>query len=175
MNFKRFVPSSTRVLLNPEEKAEILDETTWGNEFEWADVEYMARYFDVYDFLPKSTLLKEGFKMSPYMGLIVSGRIMITKEDTDGNQKVLAHIPKGKTFGEMSLIDGFPSSATVITETNVKLMVLDKESFHLLLDDNPTISNKFLYKLLNLLSARLRETSGKLVDFLDKEEAHYKY
>lgn len=151
------------------EKSDMLDNTSWGNDLSWQDIEYMARYFDVYELDPDTILMKEGQKCSAFMGLIITGTVLIIKEDTKGKHKILAKIPKGKTFGEMSLIDGLPSSAAVITEQSVLLMTLDSCKFDELTKENPRVANKFLLKLLKLVSARLRETSGKLVDFLEKE------
>ena len=152
-----------------DEKAEMLDNTSWGNDLKWNDLEYMAKYFDVYHLQANTILLKEGDKASPFMGLVLTGKVLIIKEDNKGRHKVLAKIPKGKTFGEMSLIDGLPSSASVITESKVDLLTIDGDKFHELAKDNPCIANKFLFKLLKLISSRLRETSGKLIDFLEKE------
>lgn len=169
MYFTKLTNKYKRRLLNPAEKADILDDTAWGNGFEWSEISFMAKYFDAYDIEPNTMILKEGQSSEPYMGLIISGRVMITKETLHGKNRVLAHIPKGKTFGEMSLIDGLPSSASVETESEAFILLMDKQNFDKLLHDSPALANKFLFKLLRLLSARLRETSGKLVDFLEKE------
>jgi len=44
------------------------------------------------------------------------------------------------------------------------LMALEKNKFQSLVEDKPSYGNKFLFKLLKLMSARLRQTSGKLID-----------
>ena len=45
----------------------------------------------------------------------------------------------GAFFGEMSLLDGGPRSATVTAETDMQLLVLDSRSFSSLLDDVPAV------------------------------------
>ncbi len=99
----------------------------------------------------------------PYIGLIMKGKVNVIKEDINGKNKILSYIGKGKTFGEMSVIDNLPSSASIITEGDVVLMVLEKENFHRLVADKPGLGNKLLFKLLQIMSARLRQTSGKLI------------
>ena len=155
--------------LSINEKAEMLDETIWSNDFPWKDILYLAEYFDVFHLPVNTVILREGKKKSPFMGLIAKGKVLIIKEDKNNKHKLLATIPEGKTFGEMSIIDNLPSSASVITETSIDLMVINANRFDDLMQDNPHIANKLLFKLLKLFSARLRETSGKLVDFLEKE------
>ncbi len=160
-------PSKSRKEYTPKERADLLDSSIWGQDLTWSEVEYMSQYFSVYDLAPKVTILKEGSKLDPFIGLIISGSVSIIKEDIHGHKKVLTRIGKGKTFGEMSVIDGLTSSATVVTATDVVLMTLVKKNFHRLIVDNPTLGSKFLYKLLRIMSARIRETSGKLIDFVD--------
>jgi CRP-like cAMP-binding protein len=60
-------------------------------------------------------------------------------------------IGPGKTFGEMSLIDGEPRSASAIALDDSKVLVL---------------TEMVLLKLAQLMSQRLRQTSDLLVDFL---------
>jgi len=166
---RKMPPAVHRRDYEDKEKAELLEQTNWSDDFSWPQIEYMASYFETYDVPPETIILYEGNKQPPYMGLIIEGRVRISKIDVEGNKKNLAFISKGKTFGEMSLIDGLPSSASVITETDVTLMVLSYDSYLKLIDDNSAAACQFLSKLARLMSARLRETSCKLVDFLEKD------
>ncbi|MBF0266886.1 MAG: cyclic nucleotide-binding domain-containing protein [Gammaproteobacteria bacterium] len=165
----QYIANFSTLDLSINEKADLLDSTIWSNDFTWKDIKFIAEYFEVFHLPPNTVILKEGNKKSPFMGLIAKGNVLIIKEDKKNRHKLLAKIPEGKTFGEMSIIDNLPSSASVITETAVDLLVIDGHRFDDLMDDNPHIANKLLFKLLRLFSARLRETSGKLVDFLEKE------
>src|SRR5215475_8092385 len=53
----------------------------------------------------------------------------------------------GSFFGEMSLLDGEPRSATVVAETAVRLLVIRRDSFHKLLDKTPGIGRSILITL----------------------------
>jgi len=166
---RKMPPPVHRRNYEDKEKAELLEETNWSDDFSWPQIEYMAAYFEVYDVPPETIILYEGNKQPPYMGLIIDGRARILKIDVQGEKKNLAYISKGKTFGEMSLIDGLPSSASVITESDVTLMVLSFDNYQRLIEDNSAAACQFLSKLARLMSSRLRETSCKLVDFLEKD------
>ncbi|MCU7938653.1 MAG: cyclic nucleotide-binding domain-containing protein [gamma proteobacterium symbiont of Bathyaustriella thionipta] len=147
-----------------EEKVDLLDASLWGQELKWEEVKYMAKYFDVYNIQPDTEILKEGDRSQPYIGLIMKGTVDVVKKDINGENKKLTRIGKNRTFGEMSVIDDLPSSASIITASQVILMALEKNSFRYLVKDKPSYGNKFLFQLLKLMSARLRQTSGKLID-----------
>lgn len=85
--------------------------------------------------------------------LIVEGSARVER---DG--KVLARLGAGDFFGEMSLIDGKPRSATVIAETPIVLLLIHKRSFSELLDTVPGLQKKVLIKLCE----RLREADARL-------------
>ena len=66
----------------------------------------------------------------------------------------------------MSLIDGEPRSASVIAEEPSLLVVLTGEGLAALSSDVPRLAIKVLLKIAKLISQRLRQTSGALVDSL---------
>lgn len=59
----------------------------------------------------------------------------------------------GAFFGEMSLLDGGPRSATVIAETDVRLLVIHRRDFWRLLDQVPELNRQ----ILMTLSRRIRQ------------------
>ncbi|MDP1997148.1 MAG: hypothetical protein Q8J90_08100, partial [Gallionella sp.] len=63
--------------------------------------------------------------------------------------------------------DGEPRSATAVVIETSTLAVLTQENFLLIMRDKPALSAKLLLKIAQLLSQRLRLTSGILVDYLE--------
>jgi CRP/FNR family cyclic AMP-dependent transcriptional regulator len=61
-------------------------------------------------------------------------------------------------FGEISIIDGKPRSATVTAVSPLRTLVISYQSFQALLDTEPA----FARSLLMLLCARLREVEGRV-------------
>ena len=74
------------------------------------------------------------------------------------NGKQAALLGPGSHFGELSLLDRRPRSASVISETDLDVLVLDQRHFNALLDSVPTIARK----LLAALATRLREQDAKV-------------
>ncbi len=62
----------------------------------------------------------------------------------------------GEFFGEMSLIDGGPRSATVVAATPMKLLVVSHREFWSLLNEAPQVTAK----IMRTLSQRLREAEA---------------
>jgi len=62
----------------------------------------------------------------------------------------------GDFFGEVSLVDGGPRTATVIAETPVDALVLDRREFSELLDGAPSIARKMIVAT----AARIRSVNS---------------
>ena len=58
----------------------------------------------------------------------------------------------GDFFGEMSLLDGEPRSATIVATTDLRLLVVDRSHFWRLLDEAPDLVSR----ILTILSRRVR-------------------
>lgn len=65
----------------------------------------------------------------------------------------------GSYFGEMSLLDGGPRSATVTAATDLKTVSLTSWDFNVLLDEYPGLSRKLLIQLCRRLRSVERSVS----------------
>lgn len=86
----------------------------------------------------------------------------------EGNELTLAEFKKGDFFGEMSLIDGKPRSATVTILEASELAILRRQRFIDILRKEPSIA----LELLSALVERLRIANGVIesLAFFDVEE-----
>jgi len=85
--------------------------------------------------------------------VIVDGRATVSTKD----RRTLKLGP-GEFFGEMSLIDGGPRSATVDAATPMKLLVIGHREFWALLTEAPPLAGK----IMRALSQRLRDAEAAL-------------
>ena len=76
-----------------------------------------------------------------------------------GGRKI-ASLGPGGYFGELSLLDRKPRSATVVSDTPMTLIVLDQRRFNGLLDEMPALA----HKLLVAMSQRIRQADAKAVN-----------
>jgi len=85
--------------------------------------------------------------------MILSGRVEIAR---DGNS--LGAFRPGDFFGEMSLLDSAPRSATIRAMEPTECLMLSSWDFKALLERHPSIA----VKLLEVLSRRLRAADERL-------------
>lgn len=136
------------------------------NHFDGLDIKLMIQYMHAYSAESGTTIFREG-EPGNYMGILIEGTIDIRKLNDEGRELSIATITPGKTFGEMSLIDGLLHSATGVALEPLKLLLLSKDALNQFLEKHATLGVKMLWEIARILSLRLRQTSGKLVDFMD--------
>jgi CRP/FNR family transcriptional regulator len=90
--------------------------------------------------------------------IVRSGRARAIREHPDGRSITLAHFAPGDIFGEMSMFDGEPRSATVETTEGTEAIAILSHDMHRLLREHPEIS----VKLIAALGQRLRDTNERL-------------
>ena len=92
--------------------------------------------------------------------LILRGKIKVSKLSREGREIVLSVLKEGDFFGEMSLLNNEPRSASAIAMEDSELLVLKQQNFLTILYENKL----FLRKLLSVLSYRLRKADKKIAD-----------
>jgi PPM family protein phosphatase len=88
--------------------------------------------------------------VSETLFVIVSGSAKVTRNGAD-----IAMLRAGDHFGEMALLSRRPRSATVRTMKKSRLLALEKDRFYELMQGDPVIAAKFLWRLAQTLSLRL--------------------
>lgn len=91
---------------------------------------------------------------SSYMYLIYSGKVRVVKMNDEGKEQIITIHKRNDFFGEMSLLDGKTSPATVIAHEDSIIGLLHKQDFDEYLMKNEGIRRK----IIELLCARLRES-----------------
>ena len=98
--------------------------------------------------------------------IIESGQVQISYTDEKGEDIILSRLRPGDFFGELSLIDGGPHTATARALTETVLLTLDRSSFYVFMEKHPLICRT----LLNVLSKRLRVSTTKLRGIININE-----
>ena len=100
------------------------------------------------------------------MCFIADGLVRIAKGDSKKNIKTICEIGAGRTFGEMSIIDGLPRSASAAAAEETTALILTKENFERILVDNPKLGVSLYSRLAQMMSHRLRISDWMLVEYL---------
>jgi len=102
---------------------------------------------------PKNkTIVEEGLP-GDYMYVVREGRVKVTKLSGDGREKILEMLDEGSFFGDMSLLDGAPRSASVKTLTETRIFALSRADFLSLLRSSPDLA----MAVIQVLTGRLRQ------------------
>ena len=106
-------------------------------------------------FPPDTVVIKEGTS-GRSMYIIISGTVKVTKGGDDGEDILIVALYGGSYFGELSLIDNMPRSASITTIEETKIFKLKKESFDSLLARENEIANIFYKNCLTETFSRFR-------------------
>jgi len=90
--------------------------------------------------------------------VIREGKVKITMISPEGKEIILSMLGPGEFFGEMSLLDDAPRSATVVATEPLELVTIYRNDFLQILQENFTITRKVLAEL----SKRLRSASNRI-------------
>lgn len=94
------------------------------------------------------------------MFAIIEGGVKIGTVSETGHEIVFGLLGAGDFFGEISLLDGHPRSATATALGDVELLAIDRKDFLACMESNPRIA----INLLHALARRMRDTDVLIED-----------
>jgi CRP/FNR family cyclic AMP-dependent transcriptional regulator len=107
----------------------------------------IAERADEISFREKETIVEAGQPGGTFF-IIVEGEVRVVRGD-----RTIARAGPGEFFGEISLLDGGPRTASVIADTPVVAIRLFKASFDRVVREEPRVAGK----ILAVVARRLRE------------------
>jgi len=134
-----------------EDKIERLKEVPLFEDCSAKQLKSVAKITKVFDVAAGGVIARAGEPGDEFF-LITDGRARV---DVAPDRHVV--LGPGKFFGEMSLLDGGPRSATVVADTPVRLLVITRRNFSVLLNDVRGLTQT----LLVTLSKRVREVQER--------------
>jgi CRP/FNR family transcriptional regulator, cyclic AMP receptor protein len=146
-----------------EDIGDMLMECDLFNNLPPAEIKSAARYFSVSNIGEGATIFNEGDD-GTFMCIVNSGSVSILKSNLDEKVVKIATLRKGRTFGEMAVLDGERRSARCVAETECTLLTLSRDSLDKMLLEMPRTAARVIRAVAVSLSRRLRMADGKLVD-----------
>jgi CRP/FNR family cyclic AMP-dependent transcriptional regulator len=142
-----------------------LERTAIFEQFKRDEFALLIEYLSVRRVDEGAVIFREGDR-GGHLCLLLEGRLAVLKDGGNGEKKKVTDVTAGKLIGEVSMMDGMPHSATVVASTSSVLVLLSRENLARICEERPRVGNKLLWRIGQLLSLRLRQTTGKLVDHL---------
>jgi CRP-like cAMP-binding protein len=131
--------------------------------FRDAELESLLSAGQAMRFEAHSNIVIEG-EMSWGIYLILKGTAGIYKTNKlTGDSYDVGQLHQGAFFGEMSLVDGNPRSATVRALTQCELFHVSKDAFRSFLGSSPELKLKFYEACIKNVVDRLRELDDSYV------------
>jgi uncharacterized membrane protein len=90
--------------------------------------------------------------------ILIKGAVEVYFKDTTGHRIVLETLGAGEFFGEISLLDAGPRTASVMVKDDIEAIRVDRHDLDALLRHHPTAA----LDLLAAMGRRLRQTAGLL-------------
>ena len=97
---------------------------------------------------------------------VENGALEVLTKNSPDTYAVVATLRRGRSIGEMSLIDNFPRSATVKARSRATVVCFSREQFEQLMTDCPAVGVSVLKGLARLMAQNLKKTSSRLADHM---------
>ncbi len=94
--------------------------------------------------------------------VILTGKVKISRAAADGRENLLAVLGPGDLFGELSLFNPGPRTATATAITDVQLATFSHDDLRPVIIEQPEVAAE----LLRALAERLRQTNDAMADLV---------
>lgn len=135
-------------LFSQDTKADALGRCPFFADLSRGELRELAKVTEDMEVEEGKTLTREGAAGSEFF-VIVDGEVAVTKEGAD-----VRSLGPGDFFGEISLLEDRPRTATVTAKSPLRFFVLTRQNFRALLDKQPELEEK----VTGALEERLRTT-----------------
>lgn len=123
--------------------------------------EALAASMEYVDISRGDTIFAEG-EQGDSLYIVMSGKVKMGRHSADGRENMLAIMGPSDMFGELSIFDPGPRTATATAVTDGRLARLQRDSLRPWMHDRPQIAEQ----LLRVLARRLRRTNDALADLI---------
>lgn len=149
---------------------ELIGKAQLFGELKPAEVNKIAEFVQAYRAPQGYVLCREGDRGDSFF-VVIDGKVDLYKKADQGSAAnehgVKIHMVRGgKSIGEMSWLDGLAYSATAVASDVTTFLVVSRSKFDKLSGEYPDVALKLMTGVAKLISLRLRQTTGVLLDHL---------
>lgn len=156
--------SSAINLLPESSKIERIPFLTGLSESEKSELQ---KHIIIRNFKRNEIILNENDSLN-YLYLIISGELKVTQLSAEGKEHIIAIHKKGDFFGEMGLLDGKTTPATIVALKDCRICLISRESFSKIMMSNTVV----IKNIIDILCLRLRQAwlQIRAMSFEDAED-----
>ena len=105
-----------------------------------------------------ATILNEGDEGN-FLIIVLTGQVDVVKNDDVGARRLVVRLGPGSFLGEMSLMDGGGRFASCVATEPTDFAVLTRDMLNTIMLEYPSLANKVMLLLLQLMNGRLRDAT----------------
>ena len=140
-------------------------ETPISDNLDPTEIRQIVHIVEIQPFTTGDVVFSEGDPGDAWF-VLYSGTVDVVKDTPHGENKIATLHPRN-CFGEMSILDGLPRSATVRAAEDAVALRIARSTFEGLLEKDELIAYKLLYHMAKLLAHRQRNTTEALSRLLE--------
>jgi diguanylate cyclase (GGDEF)-like protein len=129
------------------------------------EITIIVEYLHTVEIEEGQPLFREG-EAGHELFIVKSGKIRVSIRLKDGKEKEITEFKPGDFFGEMSIFEDAPRSATCYATQPSQLFTLLDSDFYTLIQSHPSMAIKIMYRMSNITTRRLRNTGEFLSDMV---------
>ncbi len=145
-------------------KVEIFSELGTG------EIDALMPYLDHREYGVDDVLFQEG-DQGKELFIVIDGTVSTSVRMSDGMGREVALFDRGNFFGEMSIFEDAPRSATCRIKDESRLLTMKGNDFFLFAENNPRAAVKIMYRMLNITALRLSHAGEFLEEMVHWGEA----
>ncbi len=139
--------------MSSKHRDELIKKTRLFSSLSDTEMDQVIKKMVVRQFRKNETILYEE-DTNEFMYVMLLGKVKVIRTTEDGKEIIFAMHPEGDFFGEMSLIDGKTTPASVISTEDSLIAIISKKDFFLIIFSQSRVTQN----LLEILCSRLRKS-----------------
>ncbi|NMG34537.1 cyclic nucleotide-binding domain-containing protein [Azoarcus sp. TTM-91] len=108
--------------------------------------------------IPRGQAVVRAGDRTDYVYFVLTGSLKVVVSDEDGREVILSILGQGELFGEMGMFGEQPRSASVIAVVPADLVMIAKQDFRQIMQDNFEVA----WRIMGNLAERLRNADRKI-------------
>lgn len=125
---------------------QILKKIPLFTDLEEDELQTIASHAAIKSYPKNAIIINEGDDTNS-MYIIQSGKVKVFLSNEDGKEVILKIMKPGDYFGELSILDSAPRSASIMTMEPCKFSIICKEDFDMAMDAHPEMARKLVTEL----------------------------
>jgi serine phosphatase RsbU (regulator of sigma subunit) len=113
-------------------------------------LDHLRQVAEVHTYPEQTVLIHQG-EVGRILYVIVEGRVAVTQELEDGQERLLGIRGPREFFGELALLDETPRMANCVTLTETKVLEVTEETFDRVLENSPAIAYTIMRHVVDML------------------------